>query len=120
MTEFDFSGDLVNELNTAENDILTIVSIPISEIKESPTEKVYNVETRSLVPKKYKEHKCDVDLGNNTIKVYKIDNLTGIRFKQSFGKDVENWISKKFTVKHKPYTAFGKGKVRIEGYPLEA
>lgn len=117
MMEIDFSGDFINELNVADNDVLTIVSEPISEQKESPTEKIFDPKTRMMIAKKYLQHTMSVDTGSS-VKTYKVDNLTGIAFQKQWGKDSSQWIGKTFSVKLEPYTAFGKQKVRVRGVPL--
>lgn len=115
--EQDFSGDFINEFNTKDNDILTIISDVLTEVKQSPTQKVLDRKTNAIVPKNYTEYKVDVE-ANGLTKTYKINSSTGIRMQMSWGKDSSKWIGKQFSVKHKPYQAYGVAKVSIDGYPL--
>lgn len=119
MPEFDFSGDFVSELNVAENDILTIVSMPIAEEKESPNQKIYDVKKGAMVAKKYSVLNMTIEVNGKT-KTYTPDNKTGLRFQQAWGKDFSTWVGKQFTAKHDKYLSFGNEKIRIVGYPLEA
>ena len=113
--EQDFSGNFINEINTADNSILTIVSDVTSEEKDHPTKKV--VVNGKIVPSKYTSHSVEVDTGNG-VKTYSIGSQTGIRFQMSWGKDSALWIGKQFKAKHEPYASFGKQRIGIGGYPI--
>lgn len=117
MVEQDYSGNFINDQNTEDNAILTIVSDVTSEQKENPNKKI--VKNGIIVPSTYLAHSCEVDNGKG-IKTFNIGPQTGIRFQMSWGKDSASWIGKKFKVKYEPYMAFGKQKVGIAGYPLES
>ena len=113
--EQDYSGNFVNDMNTTDNQILTIVSDVTSEVKESPTKKV--IKDNKIVPATYTAHSFEVDNGTS-VKTFTIGPQTGIRFQMSWGKDSSQWVGKKFKVKFEPYMSFGKQKVGIAGYPL--
>lgn len=116
MVEQDYSGNFVNDQNTTDNQIVTIVSDVTSEQKENQTKKV--IKNGILVPSTYLAHSVEVDIGSGT-KTFNIGSQTGIRFQMSFGKDSSKWIGRKFKIKFEPYMSYGKQKIGIAGYPLE-
>lgn len=114
--EFDFSGDFINENNVIENDILTIVSKPFAEQKESATTK--EMVNGVLVNKKYMVLNLPVEI-NGKKKTYTVpDRNTGLRFQAEWGKDHSTWIGKQFKAKIEAYKAYGADKKRVAGYPL--
>jgi hypothetical protein len=117
MAEFDFSGSFINADNVKENDILTIVGMPVAEEKESAQQKV--IDNGVLKAKKYKVLNIPVELNANA-KTYTPDNKTGMRFVDAWGRDYTKWNGKQFKVKIEKYTAFGSEKTRVAGFPLIA
>jgi hypothetical protein len=113
--EFDFSGTYVNIENTQDEDILTIVAKPVPEEKQSPTEKV--LINGVLKPRTYQVLNVLIE-NNSAQKIYTIDNKTGVRFQEAWGRKISLWVGKQFRAKKENYKAFGSEKVRIAGYPL--
>lgn len=119
MAEFDFSGAFVSEDNVQDGDILTIISSPMPEEKESANEKVFDPKKNAMVAKKYMVLNIPVEI-NGKQKTYTPDSKTGMRFNKAFGKDYTTWIGKQFSVKIESYKAYGADKKRVAGYPIEA
>ncbi len=116
MPEFDFSGSFVNEDNCANNSVLTIISHPVPQEKESADMVLVD---GVLKKKKYMVLNMEVEFDGKR-KTYTPDVNTGRRFNAVFGKDFSTWVGRQFKVKIEDYKAFGADKKRIAGYPIEA
>lgn len=116
MPEFDFTGNFLNENNAKDGDICVITSCPYPEEKENPLQKQIN-QDGVMVNKKYWVLNIPIEI-NQKSKIYTPDNATGLRFSNEWGSDYSKWIGKKFRVKLESYTAFGRQKTRISGFPI--
>lgn len=100
MVKTDFSGNFVNEENTPDNTIVTVVSA--GKYEEKGTAKKFTVFV------------IDVDNGQKTLE-YTVSNHTGRRCQDAWGIDSIQWLGKKLTLKHEKNAA---GNIKLEGYPL--
>jgi len=116
MPEFDFSGSFVNVDNVDDEDILTVIAMPMPEEKESAQQK--ELINGVLKPKKYMVLNMPVEV-NGSRKTYTPDPKTGLRMQTAWGKDYAQWVGKQFSVKVEDYKAFGADKQRVSGFPLE-
>lgn len=114
MPEFDFSGSFCNEDNCKDSEILSIVTHPVPQEKESADMVIVD---GVLKKKKYMVLNMEVEF-NGMRKTYTPDVNTGRRFNASWGKDYSKWVGKQFKVKIEEYKAFGADKKRLSGYPI--
>lgn len=115
--EFDFTGSFINEENTTDGDILTIIATPQKEEKTSPTQIM--IVNGVIKPKKYEVLNILVEKDGSS-KTYTPDNSTGMRFVRAWGLKFTGWVGKQFRAKQETYKSYGVDKIRIAGFPLES
>jgi hypothetical protein len=98
----DFSSSFLSPENAQENDIIVIIGKPREETKISQAGTPY---VKVNIP---------VEI-NGKEKTYSPSRDTGKRFVEAWGKEMDNWLAHKATIK----IIQVKGKPQIEAYPLQ-
>lgn len=104
MVEADFSGAFLSAENADDNSIIVIVDKPELEEKE------YNGQT-------YNTTNIPVEI-NQKRKIYSPSRESGKRMVTAWGREMDNWVGKKATIKHVLKQIKGKTDTYIEAYPI--
>ena len=104
MVEADFSGNYLNSDNAIDDSLWVIVSKP-------------KVEEKTGEYGTYNETTMDVE-SEGKKKIYAPSRESGNKMVVSWGKEMDNWLSKKFNIRHVLKQVKGETKTYIEAYPV--